>query len=421
MANGELMNGAKYEERDDVVQTFTQQMMEQANADLLVGQARTEVTPVDAHSSLVRVFGVPSAAFDAIFIQYVGTTSLNLPDELLSVTVTYNTSALNGENIHDAGAGVSIGSSGGLRISPSSTAQGSASVIPDVQPQIRQIWSQNIPTRRFLFYLPGNVTEAQIITKLETGLTFAVTSVVAGVVTSGTAHGLAANQPFKFVTVVGGAGGITAGTTYYAKVITDSTHFTYSATAGGAALTGHSATSATATPVVARMPVFQPQEHTLTLKGMQVSVSQSADSRHANDWSINNSLSYSITPFGGGRSDGVSRESGVSIQSVRIPPTLHDTITLTGTTQTASTTVTVRANIPVISGTGGAPSFDGVFNEPSPVTGIATGSVTPTSLAATTPTGVPRAGLFIVDIRSDLYRFNYSRVYVELVDFSNFA
>lgn len=75
----------------------------------------------------------------------------------------------------------------------------------------------------------------------------AVTSIVAGAVTA-PRHGLLVNDPFYFTALTSPGGGVAINTIYFAKVITSPNAFTYAATAGGAALTGHSATAGTFTP-----------------------------------------------------------------------------------------------------------------------------------------------------------------------------
>jgi hypothetical protein len=70
-----------------------------------------------------------------------------------------------------------------------------------------------------------------------------VTGITAGVVTTSVDHNLSVNQAFRFRSLVSGSGGIATGTTYYVKTTPTSTTFTYAATAGGSALSGHAATS----------------------------------------------------------------------------------------------------------------------------------------------------------------------------------
>lgn len=419
--NGKLLQGQAYDPTDDIVVRFTERMFQDDNADGILGQARTDITPHDEASSQVRVWESPATALDGIIYTFASTVNLQLPDVLVSVTITYNKSAQSSTSTHAVGTAVCTGTSGGLDLNPSSSAQAGAAVVPDAQVEIAQTWGQNVPVTQYFFYLAGNVTTAAILAKLQTFLTVATSGIVAGVVTTTTPHGLFANQPFKFITLNTPSGGVAVATTYFAKVITDTTHFTYSATAGGAALAGHSAASGTLAPTISTWPVFRPVSHTLTLKGMQVSLQQSADSHHQDHWNTSD-LSKAISPFSGSLSEGQGKDVGVTVRTVTIPPTIHPLITLSSTSDTADAATTVKANIPAITGTGLAPSFSSVTNEPTPLTLTATGSVTPTSLATTGhQTSIPVAGLYLYQIDTSPYKYGYATVRAILVDFSFFA
>lgn len=425
MSKGRLLQGQQYDPTDGVIARFTEQMVDNdtINTDV-IGDAATDVIPGDHESSKVRIWSLPPNGIDSFYFAFPGTRSIVFPAVLTGITITYAKSENDGESIHDVGNAAWAGSSGGMDLHPNATAQGSASIIPDIQPNYDEPFAANVPTTEFLFYVAGNTADqTAIITRLQSILTLAVTSVVAGVVTTASAHGLSVNQPFQFATVVGGSGGITALTTYYVKTVPTTTTFTYSATVGGAALAGHAATSGTEYPVVARWPVFRPKPHTFTLKGEDLTLSQQADSRVQYSWSASN-VSYAISPWNATptRSDGVSRNGTVTVRTVRIPPTIHGAITLSSTSDTATVNVEVTANVPAITGTGGAPSFTAVINEPTPLTETVSASVTPTSLSATSgATSIPTAGLFIYDVAGDLYKWGYGRVRVTVVDMSYFA
>lgn len=423
--DGKIMLGQQYDRQDNFIIGFTQTMMDSRNADALVGQALTEISPVDLKNSQVRVYSVPSSSLDTFLLSFDTTTSFDLPAFLSDITVTFNKSSQNGESIHDLGIAFWQGTSGGMNLDPVSSAQGSASILPDVTFSITQTWAQNVPIRNYLFYINGNVTNtvtsAQVITKLQTALTVAATSVLSGVTTSA-AHGLTNGQPFQFATVSGGAGGIAALTTYYVITPITTNTFTYSTTSGGSAAVGHSAASATLYPVISTWPVFRPASHTLTLKGGQLSLSQSADSHLQYGWNTNGNISYAWTPFGASRSDSKSREGGVTIRTIRTPPTIHGLISLGLPTDEATSSITVKANVFGITGFGGAPSFPPIFNEPAPLTGSVVASVSPTLIAATSgQTSIPTAGLYILDTVAEPFQYGYNRVRVQVVNFSYFA
>lgn len=421
--DGKLKLGQLFERDDSTVVAFTEQTMDSRNADLLVGQAFTEISPIDLKNSEVRVYTVPSAALEAFVLQSPTTLNLDLPPVLTSITSVFNVSEQVGESVQEVGAAFSSGSSGGFSVSADANASAAAGVIPDVSLDIREVWATNVPAQTYLFYMSSEtITVAAIITRLHTILTFATTGVAAGVVTA-TAHGLTANQPFQFATLVGGAGGIATGTTYFVRSasLTANT-FTYSVTAGGAALSGHSATSGTLFPVVAAWPAFKPKAISLSLLGQTVRVQQGANAHLQNSWSAD-TLSYVIFPITSGgsptRADSISRSTDLSVRTVRISPTLHGALSISPSSDTADADVEVVAIIPEVVGTGIAPSFDPIENQPTPVTLTATGTISPSSFSATTGyTDIPTAGLFIHSLDSDIYKWGYNRVRVVLVNFS---
>ncbi len=420
--DGKLLYGQRYDETTDIIASYTQQMVTVANIAAVLGDARTDVTPNDGHSSLVRIWTQPTIA-DSVFLAFPTTVNLNLPDVLTAVAITYNKTRGSGASKREVGGVIWVGVSGGMNLNPTASATGSGSIIPDADVSISQTWAQNIPAVTYLFYIAGtSISTSDIVTRLRILLTVPATSVVAGLVTTSSAHNLSLNQPFSFLTVVGGSGGITALTTYYVKTIPTSTTFTYSATAGGSGLSGHAATSGTVSPIVSSWPIFKPVSHTLTLKGEQLSLQVGAQAELQYNWGPTNN-STSIMPFAGSDAYTYSRELGNSIRSVRIPPTIHPAITFTGLTSDTIDDITVEAvaEIPAITGSGGAPSFSVLTNSQDD-TGEIFGSVTPTSLSATSgQSTIPTAGLYILDSQAEPYKYGTNRVRVTLVNFNAFA
>ena len=425
--DGELLQGQRYDEVADIVIAYTEQMKYEENADASVGVARTDVTPNDAHSSKVRTWAQPSLT--SIYLRTPGVVNLQLPSVLSSITTTFNKSGGNGENVREIGDAAWVGASGGMNLNPNASASGSASIIPDVNIEITETWGNNIPTEQFFFYIAGNVTTVDVLSRLQTILTLATTGIVAGVVTTSAAHGLSVGQPFTFLTLVGGAGGIATATTYYVLTTPTTLTFTYAASAGGAALNTHSATSGTLAPAVSAWPSFRPKSHTLTLKGEQKSVSVNAEANFTYRWS-DSDVSYAYSPAQTAvgppavfsQSDGISEENSVTVRSVRIPPTIHGAITIATATDTATFSVTAEADIPAITGTGGAPNFVGTNSTRSSGTITVNAGVTPTSLSATSgATAIPTAGLYIYDVTAERGRYGQTNVRVTLVNFNAFA
>lgn len=417
-ADGEILQGQIYARTEDIEIPFTEQVLYEENADAVIGQDKTEVTPMDGHASRVRVFSVPSD-LDTMMLVYPGTVSFELPNVLTEILCRHNIAEGSGHDDQQVGEGVWYGDSGHFTITPTARAQGSASIMPVVEPVIKQTWARNVPTKQYLFYIEGNFETSDVITRLQTHLTIAVTTVAGGTVTTGVDHNMVANQPFQFATVVGGSGGILTATTYYVKLVIGPTQFTYSLTAGGAVV-GHSATSGTLYPKVLTWPQFQPVSHTLSVRGQSVSIAQNCGALFEYGWSGVNVM-YMLAPAGGSQFDGASRENNVTTQFVQLPPTIHGDITIADSTDTADTTVTVTASIPAVATLGGSPVFAGLSNTPTAISASATGVVTPSFLAGTAgQQSIPTAGLYIHDTKAQPWELGINRVYVELVDFSYF-
>lgn len=344
-SSGVKRDGQHFDSKQNRIEQFTEQMMEIAQAKALQGNANTEIIPQSKLQALVRVYTPPTADILAYVDSVPGTVNLQFPDVLTGITVTFNKTEGDGFKTHPAGTAASAGRSGGISVSPSSTAQGSATIMPDVQIDIAQVWSQNVPVVHYGFYMLVGSSIAQILARLTT--------------------------------------------------------------IAGAAVTA--------------WPVFRPMAHTLTLKGQQKSLTQSADSLQSNNWSTDEVGAIVTQSFVSNTATGASREGGNTIRSVRIPPTIHALITISGATSTATTTTTVTADIPAAVTSGAAPAFPAVVNEPTPLTETATASVSPTSLAATIPSAIPTSGIRLLDLSPIGSEWGYTFLKATVFDFANLA
>ena len=421
---GELLHGQELRQQGTLPVAYTEQVMDNRDAEDLVGNALTEVVPLDGNSSRVKVFDI--GVLDSIYYGFPVLVNLNLPNVLRGLTATYNASHGDGESIHDPGAALSYGQTGGINMTADGGAQASAATIPDLQVDIYEPPVEDIPGTQLLFYIEGPTTDiAAIILRIRAILTRTVSQVVAGSVVTTLVHGLVAGQPFTFLTLTGAAGGIAVATTYYVLTAT-SLSLTYALTPGGATVNTTSATGGTLAPTVSEWPNFNPLALSFTLNGQQVSVNRSANSGHNDRWGLTDdeltSVSYYRFPYPGYRSDSISQEVGVTVRSMRIPPTIHGAITITGASEARSATVVATANLPAITGTGGAPSYASITNGPHTKTVTATASVSPTSVAATPGiTAIPTYGLYVWRVETDLTDFGTFRVAVILINFNRYA
>lgn len=93
----------------------------------------------------------------------------NLPRELLSATVVWNASYSVGtqdQSYHAWKSGVNYS----LGKSVTDSANSSASIIPEVQLRFRDIEASNLPANEYEVMIPGDATEAAVISRLNTAL-----------------------------------------------------------------------------------------------------------------------------------------------------------------------------------------------------------------------------------------------------------
>lgn len=145
-------------------------------------------------------------------------------------------------------------------------------------------------------------------------------------------------------------------------------------------------------------PVFKPESVVITLIGQRAQSSAKV--------SLTNSSSTGGTVETEGAGD--SYDLSPNIQIERIPPTLHEEFTLTG-----SSSVTKYA-------TG---SIDVGFDINAEAIATATSSVSPTTIAATTPAALPTSGLYAyrIDVEPNGEIPDYFFVHMIVFDFASIA
>lgn len=160
--------------------------------------------------------------------------------------------------------------------------------------------------------------------------------------------------------------------------------------------------------VVNLWPVFKTRSISMVLRGAKVGVQASA--------SANAAQSGSPTQYNSEKSigEGSGFDLSPTVNVTTIPPTLHGAITVSDSAA-RSKTISVSASV----------EWSG-FNFPTvdktvTASKTVTGSVSPTTIPATTPPGIPTSGIYLIDSRIDLYDYNYVRVFAETIDASIFA
>ena len=162
MSNGNILPGQQYDPELELVIPFTEQMVDAATRATHDGDSNKEITPNDANSWLVRTYTPPTSAVDAFVIGPIpSTTNVNIPPQLVSLTSSYSIAIANGDGF-DSGDAYSGGDSINLSLGISTTGQSSASIMPDVTPVLREVWSQNVPTLSYLFFMTNGSTVERV-------------------------------------------------------------------------------------------------------------------------------------------------------------------------------------------------------------------------------------------------------------------
>ncbi len=152
-----------------------------------------------------------------------------------------------------------------------------------------------------------------------------------------------------------------------------------------------------AVSATAAWPQFRPQSAVITAIGRRVSLEANADIQASDN---DSGSSYST-------GSGSSREVGMTIQHTNIPPTIHDTISISGlTSDTEDATASAFVEL-------------GVLSDSADETETITATVDDEGLGATSPTEIPTSGVYLFDSNCEPYRYGYVRVHAETVDFAD--
>lgn len=330
---GPTLTGQEYDAQLDIVSTFTE--LVSSTGDNL-GDAKTEIQPIDAIRDKVRTIVAPITALQAFVQRFPGTTNLNLPDELVSVAAIFETSG-DDSTSEDTGNGSATGTSASLSLACHSVTETGVTVIPDIQVEISQTWAQNVPIEHFFFFLAMPVTTANIITKLN-GILNPLT--------------------------------------------------------------------------VASWPTFKPVAHTVTVAGGRMNARASATvQQHVALSTETASRTYSV-------GKGTSMSSGVTIKTVRIPPTIHPIVNIAfgGTPNPYTLTKTATARAQLVAAT----NWPHVDSEDVIATASVEAIIDPVSFAATAGTNaIPASGLYIKDVDVEPWRYGWARVHAAVFDFAS--
>lgn len=157
--------GQQLDRQTGISESFTEEDMQVALAKPLVGTPNVEITPTDRNSSLVRTYDIPSADILAFSQSFIETGAIDLPDTLTSPLAVFETNSGEGASSETA-TGASVGENPNLSLSISSSAQSSASILPDLQVLVKPNSRSVKAVRKVLFYSADTDTMADILTRL---------------------------------------------------------------------------------------------------------------------------------------------------------------------------------------------------------------------------------------------------------------
>jgi len=365
--NGATLPGQQYDSRTSVVKQFTETRMDRQSATAIAGQAATEIIPGQAQDALVRVFTDASAAYLAVtprlIAGYHNMLADQVPDMLTGVTVTFNFSEQAGSDTNDEPLVKVTGNSGTYNSDATSQAQAGASVMPSIQPEIKQT-PQRVKCTNAFFYMVGNFTEEDLLTKLG-GAAYFNASVLAWPIFRPVAH-----------TVVLKGQQVSLRANCRAKQ-----YLTFSG--DGATLSSYA---------YEFIPGNDPTNY------------------------------YGQGTITGKLNEGSAVEAGLSNQIVTIPPTIHALITFSPNTLSKTASVTVAAKIRQATVTGLLTgTLQGINNSPGTQNATAEANIYPTSLPATNVTAIPTSGLYLVDVQSSFVEEGVSFVHATVINASQFA
>jgi hypothetical protein len=292
-----------------------------------IGDVSKEITPVDFIRADVKALDLTAAetALAAFVLSFPGTTNIQFPDILVSVTGIIEKTQ--GDGTYDESGSGGWSGQGSASLSIRGTGQASAAIIPDLAVNIKSIYGNNIPTMQYLFFLLMPVTAAQVLTRLT-------------------------------------------------------------------ALVGSSVTA---------WPKFVPEAHTFTLVGQRLSLQVTANA----NWMSGGSDSGD--QFATSAGDGFSNEVGLTVRTVRTPPTIHGAISVGGdVADTENLTADASAYA------------DSTANAYRTESSSVAGSITPTTLSATSgATSIPASGKRLLRVNAAPYKLGYAKIECEVVDFAD--
>lgn len=352
--------------------------------------------------------------------QWWSLSDLTLPSTLTDIVVDYNKTSGAGSSSHPSSQQSAAASGPGtVSMNPSAQAQGSAAIIPDIQPAITDVWSRDIPTRNFTFQAPNGSSFEYLLARITSAINAAKTTVTISQATPGVVSGIGTSSGFtNGSTVLLSTNGILPAplvvTQVYYVVNAASTTVELALTQGGSSINTTSAGSGIHQAVagVIPNPIYKPKYYWLTAIGQHISASIEADSfvsASTRDGLVASALS---SEYG----NGYSKEVGITVRQTRVGPVLNAALSGWLTTDTETITVSADASTPAVT-VNGTTVINAISNSPTPLSLTATGSVLPSSISATS-SAIPTAGLVLTELNPSIKDDRLIFVHAGVVDFS---
>lgn len=428
MADGEIDYCQDFDRERNLIFPYTEQVINHTMGESVsqVGDELTEIVRIDANAVRIRVYDLSAlSAFVDEDDQYTATPSaisFNVPPTLVSLTTSFNENKGNGQsNSGVTGNTSAVGASAHIAQNPRATASASAATLVDVLSVIRPNIADDVPAITYWFYRRGNVTANEVrakVTRLAvTGATFTVTVASPGVLTS-TLHGFSAGDEVVLTTTGALPTNLTSNTViYFVKTVPTSDTLTLSLTAGGSSIntTGTQSGIHKIRRAIKTWPHWKPEQVQILCKSQEASIQQSAE--------VTSSVTATATEaaISWWLADGDATSRGASNKMITLPPTLHNTITISSTSLTSTITVDADAvsYAVVVDGT---TWLTAKTSQPTQLSKTVVASITPTSVTATSGfTDVPTSGLYMRAPDGNLDIFDLVLYRVTVVDFAYFA
>lgn len=158
------LEGQKYDEELNVLIPYSEQVVAAGSA---IGDVSTEVTPLGGGLDLKVTYDLTAiaSAFASFQLVFPGKANLNLPDVLTALELINEEHSGVGDSSTPSFSG-SWSGQGSWSFTPTGTAQGSQTVIPELIPTIIPTYGNNRVTTRSVFLLPMPVTQAAVLAKI---------------------------------------------------------------------------------------------------------------------------------------------------------------------------------------------------------------------------------------------------------------